>query len=81
MERNENLYETAKFYKDKNISIHINLKSGDWLNGKILSINEFTKDRLVLKEERFGEMLILFERIKDDGIKPREEKGDEKWTK
>jgi len=81
MERNDNLYETAKFYKDKNISIHINLKSRDWLNGKILSINEFTKDRLVLKEERFGEMLILFERIKDDGIKPREEKGDEKWTK
>ena len=72
--RNNALYETAKFYKNKNISIHIKLISGDWFNGKIISINEDFKDRLILIEERFGEMLVLFERIMDDGIKPREEK-------
>jgi len=71
MKRNETLYETANFYKNKNISVHINLASGDWLNGKI---KRLSKDRLILIEERYGEMLILFERISDDGIKPREEK-------
>ena len=68
-ERNETIYETAKFYKDKNIPIHITLKSSDWLNGKIMSVS---KDRLILHEEKFGEMLVLFERIKEDGIIPRE---------
>ena len=67
-ERNETIYETAKFYKDKNIPIHITLKSSDWLNGKIISVS---KDRLILHEEKFGEMLVLFERIKEDGIIPR----------
>ena len=71
MKRNETLYETANFYKNKNISVHINLASGDWLNGKI---KRLSKDRLILIEERYGEMLILFERISDDGIKPREGK-------
>ena len=75
MKRNETLYETAKFYKNKNISVHINLVSGDWLNGKIKNIS---KDRLILDEERYGEMLILFARILDDGIKPREEKNGKK---
>lgn len=65
------MYETAKFYKDKKISVHINLISNSWLNGKIKSVS---KDRLILIEERFGEMLILFDRILDDGIKPREKK-------
>ncbi len=68
------IYETAKFYKDKNLSVHIKLKSNEWLNGFIVGVNEDFKDRLILVEERFGEMLILFERIKDDGIIPREEK-------
>jgi len=63
------IYEITKFYKGKNKSVHIKLKSGDWLNGIISSVSE---DRLILIEERFGEMLILFERIKDDGIVPRE---------
>ena len=74
MERNETIYETAKFYKDNSIPVHITLKSGNWLNGIILSVNEDFKDRLVLQEERFGEMLVLFERIVEDGINPREEK-------
>ena len=75
MKRNETLHETANFYKSKNISVHINLISGDWLNGKIKTIS---KDRLILIEERYGEMLILFDRILDDGIKPREEKNGTK---
>jgi len=74
MKRKE-IYETANFYKSKNISVHINLISGDWLNGKIKTIS---KDRLILIEERYGEMLILFDRILDDGIKPREEKNGTK---
>jgi len=67
-------YETAKFYEDKKISVHIKLKSNEWLNGIIVGVNKDFKDRLILVEERFGEMLVLFERIKDDGIIPREEK-------
>ena len=69
MERNETLYEIAKFFKESNKSIHITFRSGKWVNGKIISISQ---DRLVLDEEKFGEILILFERIKDDGIEPRE---------
>jgi len=70
-ERNE-IYETAEFYLNKQSSVHITLKSGDWLNGIILKIDK-EKERLVLMEERFGEMLVLFERIKEDGIVPRAE--------
>lgn len=68
-ERNKILHETLCFYKKKNISIHITLKSGDWSNGKINTVSD---DRLILNEERYGETLILFDRIKDDGIIPRE---------
>ena len=77
MELNETLYETANFYKDKKIAVHITFKSGAWVNGIILDVNKDYKDRLVLAEERFGEMLILFERIEDDGIEPREPKREE----
>ena len=71
MTRNKTIYETAKFYFDKKISVHITLESGTWLNGVI---NILEKDRLVLNDEKFGEVIILFDRIKDDGIEPREEK-------
>ncbi len=74
MKRNEIIYETAKHYKDKQISVHITLTSGRWFNGIIISVNEDFKDRLVLVEERFGEMLVFFDRIIDDGIEPREKK-------
>lgn len=73
MKRKE-IYETAKFYKDKKIPVHINLVSNNWLNGEIKSVS---KDRLILIEERYGEMLVLFDRILDDGIKPREDKKNE----
>lgn len=69
MGRNEEIYETAKFYKDKKQSIHLKLNSRVWLNGIISFIEG---DRLILDEERFGEMIILFSRIMDDGIEPRE---------
>jgi len=71
MIRNKTLYETAKFYFDKQISVHICLESNTWLNGIISEVKE---DRLILMEERFNEMIILFDRIKDDGIEPREAK-------
>jgi len=74
--KNNALYENAIFYKDKKAAVHIKFVSGDWVNGVILDVNKDTKDRLVIQEERFGEMLILFERIKDDGIIPREEKKE-----
>ena len=71
MKRNDTIYETAKFYKDKNISVHITLASGKWFNGLIKQLSEKS---LVLDEEKFGVILILFERIIDDGIEPREDK-------
>ena len=70
------LYETACFYKEKSKPVHITFKSGGWVNGTIVSVNEDFKDRLVLMEERFGEMLIMFERIKEDGMVPREPKKE-----
>ena len=67
------LYETADFYLKEQISVHITLKSGTWLNGIILKVRD---DRLIIMEEVHGQMLILFDRIVDDGIVPRmEEKG------
>ncbi len=71
MTRNKIFYETAKFYKDKKQPVHITLESGNWVNGIIVFLET---DRLILAEEKLGEMLILFERIKEDGIAPREEK-------
>ena len=72
---NENNYnwihEILNFYIKKGISLHITFKSGQWVNGRVISVG---KDRLIFDDERFGEMLVLFERIKEDGIEPREEK-------
>lgn len=69
MTRNENFYSDAKFYFDKKQPVHIKLKSGVWLNG---IIKEVLKTRLILIEEKFGEMPpIQFDRIRDDGIEPR----------
>ena len=73
MKTNET-YEKARFYFDKKASIHITLTNGNWLNGIILNVNEDFKDRLVLVEEKFGEMLILFTEIKS--ILPREERRE-----
>ena len=70
MTRNEQHNETAQFYKDSKKPVHIKLIDGKFLNGLIISVGD---NRLVLQEEKFGEMLIFFERIATD-IVPREEK-------
>jgi len=71
MTRNKTIRETLEHYYSKDIPIHIELYSGKWFNGKIVQVHE---DRFLFNEEKFGEMLILFERIKDDGINPRQSK-------
>ncbi len=69
--RNEIIYEILKFFKENNKSIHIKLVDGKWLNGIVISLNEDFKDRLVLLEEKYGEMLLFFDRIIDEGITER----------
>jgi hypothetical protein len=71
MKTNET-YEKARFYFNKKQAVHITLLNDNWLNGIILNVNEDFKDRLVLIEEKFGEMLVLFSEIKS--ILPREER-------
>ena len=71
MKRNEMIYETARFFMDNQKPVHIKFHDGKWLNGIIISVNQDFKDRLVIQEEKFGEMLIFFERIQDDGITER----------
>ena len=82
--QNNTLYETAKFYKDKQLPIHIwlieKLPNGKqkYRRGLIISVNEDSKDRIVIQEEEYGEMLLFFDRIdseRDGGIVPREMKG------
>lgn len=68
---NDMIRETAKFYKDKDIPVHITLLSGQWFNGKIIVVGKYS---LTLSEEKFGDLLVLFERIKEDGIMPRGKK-------
>lgn len=78
----EEIYEDAKFYKDKKIAVHIWLKEklpngkNKYFRGIILDVDQDFKDRLVLVEESYGELLLRFERIKSNGIEPRKkEKG------
>lgn len=71
METNETIRTTAGFYCNNQKSVHITMKSGQWYNGIITSISD---KFLILMEEVYGEMMILFERIKEDGIVPREER-------
>lgn len=72
-ERNEDIFKLANYYKAEATTVHITLGSGSWLNGIILSVNKDFKDRLVLMEEKFGKMLVFFNRIIDDGIVPKKE--------
>ena len=71
--KNEQIYDIAKYYHSKQVPVHITLISGRWYNGIIISVNEDFKDRLVLLDKKFGEMLIYFDRIVDDGIEPQKE--------
>ncbi len=70
-ERNENIFKLADYYKANATPVHITLNSGTWLNGTILSVNKDFKDRLILIEDKFGKMLVFFDRIVDDGIVPK----------
>ena len=72
-DKNDKICELLEFYKTKNISVHLNLEYGKWLNGKIISISE-TKDRFVFQEDKFGEMLVFFDRL--DQTNPIEPKKD-----
>jgi len=65
------LYEKAKFYKTDELKVHITLTNGNWLRGLIVEVKE---DRIILIEEKFSKMLVLFEEIKT--IVPRQIKPD-----
>lgn len=72
-EKNEGIYKLAKYYFSKQIPVHVTLISGKWYNGIIMDVSEDFKDRLVLLDEKFGEMIIFLDRIVEDGIEPRKE--------
>jgi hypothetical protein len=67
MTRNETIRQELIFYKASDKLVHISLKSGRWLNGQILKAEE---KFVILDERENGEMLLFYDRIKDDGIKP-----------
>ena len=70
----ERLRETLRYYMDKKQAVHItfwNDGPNRWVNGVILTISD---DRLVLLEDKFGEMLIFYDRILD--VVPRGKKHD-----
>jgi hypothetical protein len=72
---NSRNYDLACYYYSKKTPVHITLLGGKWYNGIILNVNQDFKDRLVLLDEKFGEMLIYFDRIIEDGIEPKKEEG------
>ena len=73
MEEGKNgMLELTKFYKEKNTTVHITLHTGVWFNGHI---SNFKDDRLILIDDKLGEVLILFEKIKD--IQPKLDKVEE----
>ena len=69
--RNEDIFKLANYYKSTTTPVHITLVGGTWLNGIILNVNKDFRDRLILMEDKFGKMLVLFDRIIDDGIVPK----------
>ena len=75
MKSNDSIKQVALFFKERNEPVHITLESGRWFNGMIKEVYE---DRLILNEDLYGEMLVLFERIAEDGVDKRGEKRDKK---
>ena len=71
--RNQILFETANYYFKNNKPVHIKLITGTFVNGMITFLEG---DRLLIMDNFFGEMLILFDNIKDDGVVPYKEKGE-----
>jgi len=67
---NIDMYEVAKYFFDKKISVHIDLTNGKWLNGKIIELQE---DRIILDEKMLGIFPIFFIRI--NSIVPERKDG------
>lgn len=66
---NEVIYKKAKFYNSNKRSVHISTKEFMFYNGVIIKVE---KDFLVLKDEKLGEMVLIFSEI--NNIEPREER-------
>lgn len=66
---NENFFNKSKYFKEKNICIHISKKNGWFHNGFICDIQS---DFLILIDEKDGEIPIFFNEINE--IEKREEK-------
>jgi hypothetical protein len=67
MKENKQIKKILKYYKDKNIEIHLKTLSDFFYNGKILAIED---DSVILDEKRYGKIMILYERIKVESIVP-----------
>lgn len=63
------LYKLAKFFMERNISIHITKKNNWFHNGKI---KELSAEFIILDEERKGEIPVFFSEMTE--ISKREEK-------
>lgn len=71
--------EKIKYYYNNKISVHLSLESGQWFNGKILSI----KDKyFTFEDKKLGKQLIFYSELKDKGISEYQTKKIlEKWKK
>lgn len=68
----ENVEKKAKFYMKEKTSLHINLHSGKWFNGKIVDMKD---NYFVFDEERLGKTVVFFEEVFN--LEPRRKKKDE----
>ena len=66
------LYERAKFFKDKNVAVHVTKKNSWFHNGTILDLEH---DFIILKDEKEGDLPIFFTEILE--ITPRQIKKEE----
>lgn len=75
-DEHEKIYDLLKFYKERNTILHIQMaQERFWYNGTVVSLPE-SKDKVVFKDNKFGEILIYFDRILLGGIMPYENKGE-----
>lgn len=69
----EDMIRKANFYKDNNVAVHLTLQSGNFVNGKIVEVND---NDLVVDDFKVGETLIIFWEINEQGIVPfKRDKG------
>lgn len=62
--------EAAQFYLQYKKPVHIKLDGGAFYNGKIKRI---VSSGLILEEEKFGILYVLFSRIKDITLRIKKE--------